>query len=265
MPRAARGRTGATTSLTRTGVWINRAIWAVALIVMAFSAGTVYQLLVAYAVPWWQAWMLAPAVDIALCVGLVGDRALHRHGARVGWGTTLRWTTALITLALNTAGSAITPQGPDIGAVLIHAVAPVLLIVLTEAGQAYQLAFTQLAATAASPEPMAAERTTADGRPAPAAAPVSRPAASERKPAASPSRTAFAAALAQQIRRAPAWRPDYAALMADTGMSRSWCEKRVAEARDLAAIPRLNGNGGRPSPAALAALPDLDLTPSPTS
>jgi hypothetical protein len=85
MPRTAPGRTGAMTALTRTGVWINRAIWAVALIVMAFSAGTVYQLLVAYAVPWWQAWMLAPAVDIALCVGLVGDRALHRHGtASVG-------------------------------------------------------------------------------------------------------------------------------------------------------------------------------------
>jgi hypothetical protein len=265
MPRTARGRRDTAALLNRTGLWINRAIWAVALIVMAFSAGTVYQLLVAYAVPWWQAWMLAPAVDIALCVGLVGDRALHRHGTRVGWGTTLRWTTALITLALNTAGSAITPQGPDIGGVLIHAVAPVLLIVLTEAGQAYQLAFTQLAATAASPESLAADRTTAAGRPASAAAPAPRPAASDQKPAASPSRTEFAAALAQQIRRAPDWRPDYAALMADTGMSRSWCEKRVAEARDLAAIPRLNGNGGRPSPAALAALPDLDLTPSPTS
>jgi hypothetical protein len=265
MPRTAPARTSTTTALTRTGVWINRAIWAVALIVMAFSAGTVYQLLVAYAVPWWQAWMLAPAVDIALCVGLVGDRALHRHGTRVGWGTTLRWTTALITLALNTAGSAITPQGPDIGAVLIHAVAPVLLIVLTEAGQAYQLAFTQLATTATPPEPLAPQRTTTAGRPAPAPAPPPRPAASDRKPASSTSRTEFAAALAEQIRRAPAWRPDYAALTADTGMSRSWCEKRVAEARDLAAIPRLNGNGGQTSPAALAALPDLDLTSAPTS
>src|SRR5262245_26080606 len=137
-------------------------------------------------------------------------------------------------------------------------VAPVLLIVLTEAGQAYQLAFTQLATTAATAGPLAAARTTTADRAGPTPAPAPRPAASERKHAASPSRTEFAAALAEQIRCAPAWRPDYAALMADTGMSRSWCEKRVAEARDLAAIPRLNGNDGQPSPAALAGLPEFD-------
>jgi hypothetical protein len=148
--------------------------------------------------------------------------------------------------------------------VLIHAVAPVLLIVLTEAGQAYQLAFTQLTTTAAPAEPLAAARTTTADRAAPTLAPTPRPGASERKPAASPSRTEFAAALAEQIRCAPAWRPDYAALMADTGMSRSWCEKRVAEARDLATISRLNGSGEQPSPATLAAFPDLDLISPPS-
>ncbi|MEV7925976.1 DUF2637 domain-containing protein [Kitasatospora sp. NPDC088779] len=35
------------------------------------------------------------------------------------------------------------------------------------------------------------------------------------------------------MRADPDWRPDYAALTAGTGYSRSWCEKRVADARTL--------------------------------
>ncbi len=253
MPHPARGPAGDAARLARTGRWINRAIWAVALIVMAFSGGTVYQLLTQYAVPGWQAWMLAPAVDIGLCVALIGDRALHRHGTRVGWGTTLRWVTALITLALNTAGSATASGGPNVGGVLIHAVAPVLLIVLTEAGQAYQIAFAQLsagqvpatrranrAATWIPGRPPTASTGNGATPPATASAAATTP-ASRQSPASRPAgptaKHEVAAGLAAEIRRDPGWRPDYPALLASTGMSRSWCEKRVAEARELARPP----------------------------
>ncbi|MGH3321333.1 MAG: hypothetical protein ACRDN9_14375 [Streptosporangiaceae bacterium] len=219
--------------LAWTGRWINRCVWTVAIVVMVFSAGTVYQLLRGHGVPPAMAWMLAPAVDLALCAALIGDRALHRHGVRVGWGTTLRWTSALTTLSLNIAGPATQPRGPDIGGVLIHAVAPVLLIVLTEASQAYQLAFAHLT-TATRPDTGLLESSTAHTGTSTSPtqsvpARRSRPAHSGRPHTAD--RERVAAALTDEIRHDPDWRPDYPALMARTGMSRSWCEKRVVEAR----------------------------------
>lgn len=48
-----------------------------------------------------------------------------------------------------------------------------------------------------------------------------------------PTRTQVVAELVEQMRTDPAWRPDYAALMARTGYGRSWLEKRVADARQL--------------------------------
>ena len=50
-----------------------------------------------------------------------------------------------------------------------------------------------------------------------------------------PGRVAVRDDLAAAIRAEPAWRPDYAALAAQTGYGRSWLEKRVREARRVAA------------------------------
>lgn len=133
--------------IKRTGRVINACVWTVAIAVMVFSLGTAFELLRAHEVPAHIAWILAPAVDAALVAALVGDRALHRVGVRVGWGTVLRITTGLMTLGLNV-GRAISIG--DWGGVAIHAIAPVLLIVLTEASQAYQLAFARAAAAASN-------------------------------------------------------------------------------------------------------------------
>ena len=129
--------------LERTGTWIGRCVWAVAAVVMIFSAGTAYTLLRDHEVPAGIAWLLAPAVDVALVAALLGDGALHRHGERVAWGTALRWSTGLFTLGLNTGGAV--GRG-DWAGVAIHAIAPVLLVILTEAAAAYRLAFARVAA-----------------------------------------------------------------------------------------------------------------------
>lgn len=133
--------------IERTGKRINAAVWLVAGIVMLFSLGTVYDLLTEVDVPERIAWMLAPAVDIALCAALFGDRVLSRHGERAAWGTALRWVTALMTLGLNTGTSwGVGGDGIDWPGVAIHAVPPVLLIFTTEAAQSYQVAFARLVA-----------------------------------------------------------------------------------------------------------------------
>ena len=52
----------------------------------------------------------------------------------------------------------------------------------------------------------------------------------------------WAQVLAEEIRTATeqgrTWEPDYPALMARTRYGKSWCEKRVREAKALAAQPR---------------------------
>jgi hypothetical protein len=64
--------------------------------------------------------------------------------------------------------------------------------------------------------------------------PVPAPTALAEGPSTEDARDTVVDQLADQIRTTPGWRPDYAALQARTGRSRSWCEKRVAEARALA-------------------------------
>jgi len=81
------------------------------------------------------------AVDIGLCVALIGDRRLYAEGLSSTWGRTLRITTAVMSLVLNT--SIAVHEGRYLSA-LMHAFLPILLIVLTEYGQDVLLKFTTL-------------------------------------------------------------------------------------------------------------------------
>lgn len=135
-------------ALARTGRVIQTLVWFDALLVMFTSAGTVYTLLVAHGAPRYVAIPFGFMVDIALIVALIGDRELSRHGKRLGWSVALRWITAAMTLALNVAGSLAHHPHPDYGGAAIHSVPPVLLVVLTEAASAFQLAFAELSGTA---------------------------------------------------------------------------------------------------------------------
>jgi len=130
--------------IERAGTVINRLVWTVAVAMMVFSLGTVTELLTDHGVSRYIAWIMAPAVDVGLCVALVGDQVLHRFGVTVGWGTVLRWLTGLITWTLNTAHSWLQfDQGgrwdPDTVGICIHSVPPLLLVVLMEAAQAYRI------------------------------------------------------------------------------------------------------------------------------
>lgn len=72
-------------------------------------------------------------------------------------------------------------------------------------------------------------------------------------PLASVARPVIVAMLAGQLRDAvdtgQVWRPDYEALMKDTGRRRSWCEKAVRDARNLMlTLPQPDTGGGQDEP-----------------
>jgi hypothetical protein len=116
---------------------INVGVWMVAVVVMVVSATTAARELAEHGMHPLQGLALGLAVDAGIVVALVGDRMLHRVvGRRSRWGTALRLVTASMSLLLNCAGA--WQAGDQLG-VALHALPPVLLIVLTEAAQAYRM------------------------------------------------------------------------------------------------------------------------------
>nr|WP_237548109.1 DUF2637 domain-containing protein [Streptomyces sp. SID5473] len=88
----------------------------------------------------WTAPILPLVVDAAVVIVIRLDSVLARLGGESGrWPVVLRWMTGCMTLALNTADSALKK---DLVGVAVHAVAPLLLIVTAETGLAYRRAIT---------------------------------------------------------------------------------------------------------------------------
>ncbi len=82
------------------------------------------------------------AVDIALCVALIGDRQLYVHGLSSNWGRVLRITAAVMSLVLN---AGVAWRDGRYFAAFLHAFLPVLLVCLTEYAQDVLLKFAALA------------------------------------------------------------------------------------------------------------------------
>lgn len=92
----------------------------------------------------WTAPILPLVVDAAVVIVVKLDDVLARLGAHGGrWPITLRWMTGLMTLALNTADSALKK---DLVGVAVHSVAPLLLIVTAETSLSYRRAIAQAVA-----------------------------------------------------------------------------------------------------------------------
>jgi hypothetical protein len=128
-------------NLERTSRRIVAGTWACAVIVMVASAANAA--LTYGAIGDNRALGLATgvAVDIALCVSLIGDRRLYVHGLISKWGRALRITTAIMSLVLN---AGVSFRAGHFFAAFLHAFLPVLLIVLTEYGQDALLQFAAL-------------------------------------------------------------------------------------------------------------------------
>ncbi|MFI8828602.1 DUF2637 domain-containing protein [Streptomyces sp. NPDC053431] len=116
--------------------------WLIVCGAMLYSILTVTPLMAAHtADEWdWTAPILPLVVDAAVVIVVRLDSVLARLGGHGGrWPIALRWMTGCMTLALNTADSALKE---DLVGVAVHAVAPLLLIVTAETGLAYRRAIT---------------------------------------------------------------------------------------------------------------------------
>lgn len=135
----------------------------IAAITIGFSAISATRFVAHHGAPSWVAPLVGVAVDLAFVMSLSADATLARLGLPEpgGWPRALRWVTGIASLGLNT-GEAITDR--DWTAVAVHAVAPLLLALLAEAGPAYRRVL-----AGALPVPEDAPETT----PAPLPEPVS--------------------------------------------------------------------------------------------
>ncbi|GGY11502.1 DUF2637 domain-containing protein [Streptomyces anandii] len=134
--------------------------WLIVCGAMLYSILTVTPLMAAHTPrAWhWTAPILPLVVDAAVVIVVRLDSVLARLGGHGGrWPVALRWMTGAMTLALNTADSALKK---DLVGVAVHAVAPLLLIVTAETGLAYRRAIT--AAVTALEERQRAERERAE-------------------------------------------------------------------------------------------------------
>ncbi|MFC8337579.1 DUF2637 domain-containing protein [Streptomyces rubiginosohelvolus] len=114
--------------------------WLIVSGAMLYSVLTVTPLMAKHTAPeWaWTAPILPLVVDAAVVIVVKLDDVLARLGGHGGrWPVVLRWMTGLMTLALNTADSALKK---DLVGMSVHAVAPLLLIVTAETGLAYRRA-----------------------------------------------------------------------------------------------------------------------------
>ncbi|MGW1324532.1 DUF2637 domain-containing protein [Streptomyces antibioticus] len=130
--------------------------WLIVCGAMLYSILTVTPLMAAHTPDeWdWTAPILPLVVDAAVVIVVRLDSVLARLGGHGGgWPVALRWMTGAMTLALNTADSAL---AKDLVGVAVHAVAPLLLIVTAETGLAYRRAIT--AAVTALEQQQRAER-----------------------------------------------------------------------------------------------------------
>ncbi|MCC5476879.1 DUF2637 domain-containing protein [Streptomyces barringtoniae] len=134
--------------------------WLIVCGAMLYSILTVTPLMAEHtADQWaWTAPILPLVVDAAVVIVVKLDDVLARLGGHGGrWPMVLRWMTGLMTLALNTADSALKK---DLVGVAVHSVAPLLLIVTAETSLAYRRALA--AAVARAEEQRRAERAAAE-------------------------------------------------------------------------------------------------------
>jgi flagellar biosynthesis GTPase FlhF len=132
--------------------------WLIVCGAMLYSILTVTPLMAAHTAKEWQwtAPILPLVVDAAVVIVVKLDDVLARLGGHGGkWPIILRWMTGLMTLALNTADSALKK---DLVGVAVHSVAPLLLIVTAETSLAYRRAIAHAVAALEAEQNAARER-----------------------------------------------------------------------------------------------------------
>lgn len=114
--------------------------WGITAGAVAYSVLTVTPLVARVTPPGWEwtAPLLPLVVDAAVITSVKLDATVARLGEKAGgWATLLRWMSGAMTLGLNIGDSAL--KGDPTG-VAVHAVIPLILIVIADAGLAWRRA-----------------------------------------------------------------------------------------------------------------------------
>ncbi len=232
--------------VARTGRSVDTALWLVALAVGLYSLANVHAVANAHQVDDPQAWLLAPIVDVALFAGITADAMLSRCGADLpGWGALLRWFCGVATWTLNVWDAA---GSGDIGAVVVHSVPPIVLILLAEAAPRYRQRFAALVhrpapTTDMAPVPPAGPRRTGTGTTRRPASGATRPrgTGATRRPAGS-GRRELTRALAELPADDPRSDRQLAADLAPAaGLTPATARKYLAEIRSSATAVATEG------------------------
>jgi hypothetical protein len=127
---------------------LTRALTAVAVLALTFTAVNVTRLAVRHGVPWPTALLLDPMLALALGTCLTVDARLAELGATPpGWAIALRWFAGLAAWTLNiwesvwpatTSEMAGTHRNTDPTGITLHSIPPALLVLVSEAVAAYR-------------------------------------------------------------------------------------------------------------------------------
>ncbi|WTW93435.1 hypothetical protein OG216_08635 [Streptomycetaceae bacterium NBC_01309] len=144
LDRASWEHVEAARTLLRT---LTRALAAVAVLALTFTAVNVTQLAVGHGVPWPTALLLDPMLALALATTLTVDARLAELGAAPpGWAVALRWFAGLAAWALNiwesvwpvSSGGVGVPRDADPTGIVLHSTPCALLVLVSEAVAAYR-------------------------------------------------------------------------------------------------------------------------------
>ncbi|MBZ4016124.1 hypothetical protein [Streptomyces purpurogeneiscleroticus] len=133
--------------LERIGQLVTRSLLVLGFGALVFTCINVTRFATEHDVPGWVAWMLDPLASLALLTVLYVDGVLAEQGGYrpSGWPFMLRWFAGLSTWIMNCWQSLypdddfrIVPVHADAGGLLLHSVAPFLLITLAEASAGYR-------------------------------------------------------------------------------------------------------------------------------
>ncbi|MFE9341303.1 hypothetical protein [Streptomyces sp. NPDC007063] len=126
---------------------VNRSLITLGVGTLVFTCINVTLFGMSHGIPGWVAWLLDPLASLALITTLYVDGVLAEQGdyKAAGWPLVLRWTAGLSTWLMNcwtslypTGNVTLIPHGADPGGLLLHSVAPVLLITLAEGASGYR-------------------------------------------------------------------------------------------------------------------------------
>ena len=81
---------------------------------------------------WWIAWLLDPMASITMGTAIVFEWVLASYGRKEKWLTATKWLAGVATLVMNTWSSFFGPTA-SLSGVVLHVVAPALLLFLAEA------------------------------------------------------------------------------------------------------------------------------------